>query len=255
MDIKIAVATHKKYWMPSDNIYLPVTAGADIHALTDYAPDNTGDNISAKNPHYCELTVLYWMWRNLNAEYMGLVHYRRHFSWKGARGSKSQRVITRQNMERILRNSDVVLPMPRNYFIETNYSQYIHAHHVADLDITREILCERYVEYIPAFDRSMARTKGHRFNMFVMRRDLLNAYCQWLFTVLFELEHRLDISDYSSYDARVFGFVGERLLDVWIEANRVAYRELPYVLLERQNWLLKGGAFLVRKFTFGGQGI
>ena len=247
MDIKIAVAAHKPYWMPDDDMYLPVAAGANVNACAGYAPDNAGDNISDKNPHYCELTVLYWAWRNLQAEYLGLVHYRRHFSWKGAGGSKFQRVITREKLEGVLRKTDIVLPAPRNYFIETNYGQYVHAHHAADLDLTREILSERFPDCLSAFDKSMARAGGHRFNMFVMRRDLLNLYCQWLFDVLFELERRLDISAYSPYDARVFGFVGERLLDVWLETNRMAYAELPYVFLEKQNWLRKGGAFVLRK--------
>ena len=86
--------------------------------------------------------------------------------------------------------------------------------------------------------------------MFIMRRDLLDRYCAWLFDILFELERRLDISGYSTNDQRVFGFVGERLLDVWIEAEGIPYRDVPYMFLERQNWLVKGGRFLLRKFRY-----
>ena len=92
----------------------------------------------------------------------------------------------------------------------------------------------------------MKRTYGHRFNMFIMRRDHLDAWCTWLFDVLFELERRLDISSYSANDARVFGFVSERLLDVWIETERLPYRDIPFVFMEDQNWLTKGGNFLRR---------
>ena len=94
----------------------------------------------------------------------------------------------------------------------------------------------------------MRSTKGHRFNMFLMRSDLLDAYCNWLFPVLFDLEDRLDITDYSEYDERVFGFVAERLLDVWVETNHVAYQECPVIHIESQHWLKKGTAFLMRKF-------
>jgi len=93
----------------------------------------------------------------------------------------------------------------------------------------------------------MKRRGGHRFNMLVMRRDLLDAYCTWLFDILFALEERLDISDYDAYNARVFGFIAERLLDVWIETNRVLYTEMPVKNTESQHWLRKGSAFILRK--------
>ena len=60
MDTKILVAAHKKYWMPDDSVFLPIQVGAALHPALGYIPDNTGENISAKNPNYCELTALYW---------------------------------------------------------------------------------------------------------------------------------------------------------------------------------------------------
>lgn len=248
MDIKIIVATHKKYWMPTDKMYLPLQVGAEGKESLGYTTDNTGDNISSRNANYCELTGIYWAWKNLDAEYIGVTHYRRHFTIKGMKGSKQERVITSAQLENMLRNTDVVLPKPRNYYIETNYSQYAHAHHAQDLDITRTILEEMYSDYLEAYDICMKKSVGHRFNMFIMKKDKFDAYCEWLFGVLFELEKRLDISQYSQNDARVFGFVSERLLDVWIETNRIVYRELPYVFMEKQNWMNKGMNFLKRKF-------
>ena len=247
MDIKIIVAAHKPYWTPSDPVYLPVQVGAAGRDPIGFQPDNTGINISEKNPHYCELTGLYWAWKNLDAEYMGLVHYRRHFSSGAVCGDKKKQVIDRKTLEQKLKKQPVLLPKPRHYWIETTYSQYAHAHHAADLDTTRMILEEKFPGYVSAFDTVMKRTKGHRFNMFVMRRDLLDEYCEWLFAVLSELENRLDISDYSTNDARVYGFVGERLMDVWIEANHIPYTDVSYVFLEKQNWLVKGSNFLKRK--------
>ena len=146
-------------------------------------------------------------------------------------------------------NYDVILPRKRYYYIETTYNQYIHAHHKEDLDITEAILKERYPEYLESYKEVMGKTNGHRFNMFIMKKEVLDKYCEWLFDVLFELEKRLDFSQYSANDARVFGFVGERLLDVWILKNGIAYKEIPYVFMEKQNWFKKGGAFLKRKFS------
>lgn len=247
MDVKIIVCTHKAYKMPDDPMYLPLQVGRAIHGDLGYAGDHTGDNISAKNPNYCELTGLYWAWKNLDADYIGLCHYRRYFGARRA-GDKWQRLLTAQQAHTLLEKTPVVLPRQRNYYIETNYTQYIHAHHAQDLDTTRAILEERHPGYLAAYDKVMASTKGHRFNMLLMGREVLEGYCQWLFDVLFELEKRLDISGYSDYDKRVFGFVSERLLDVWLEANHISYTELPVVNMEGQNWLKKGFGFLKRKF-------
>ena len=247
MNTKIIVATHKKYWIPDDPIYLPVHVGAEGKESLGYQPDNNGENISWKNANYCELTGLYWAWKNMQADYLGLAHYRRHFSNGKIFINKKAQVINQASLEHKLGKASVLLPKPRHYWIETNYSQYVHAHHAADLDTTRDIISEQCPEYLPAFDAVMKRTTGHRFNMFVMKRELLDRYCEWLFRILFELEGRLDISNYSKNDARVFGFVGERLLDVWLETNKQPYIELPYVFMEKQNWFVKGTRFIERK--------
>lgn len=247
--IRIVVATHKEYPMPEDSIYLPVQVGRAASPKLPYTGDDTGPNISEKNPNFCELTGLYWAWKNLEGEYIGLCHYRRYF---GERNSPfipaRQRILRAEKAAACLESVPILLPRKRDYFIETNYSQYVHAHHAEDLEETKRILKEKHAEYLPAYDVCMKKTSGHRFNMFVMRRDLLDEYCAWLFDVLFELERRLDIRDYSPYDQRIFGFVAERLLDVWIEKNRHPYTELPVVNTESQHWLKKGTRFLLRKF-------
>ena len=251
MDIRIIVATHKKYWMPEDVMYLPVHVGAEGKETIGYTTDNTGDNISSKNANYCELTGLYWAWKNLSADYVGLAHYRRHFSNGRLFGDKKEKVITKAELEKVISKNagtDIFLPQPRNYWIETNYSQYAHAHHAIDLDTTRDIIQEKYPEYIAAYDASMKRTIGHRFNMFIMKKEKVNEYCEWLFDILFELEKRLDISTYNKNDSRVFGFVSERLLDIWLETKGYQHKVMPYVFLESQHWVVKGLNFLKRKF-------
>ena len=255
MDIKIIVATHKKYRMPQDKMYMPVQAGRAIsrEVLADYTGDDTGDSISEKNKNYCELTCLYWAWKNLQADCIGLCHYRRHFAMNG-RKDKWKRIADRECIEKLLGSNDAVLPKKRDYFIETTYQQYIHAHNRQDLDKTEEILKEFYPDYLPAYKNVMESTKGHRFNMMIMKRDVFDSYCQWLFDVLFRLEERLDISEYSDYDKRVFGFVSERLLDVWVETqqkkNNFRYAEMPVVNMEKQNWIKKGANFLKRKVMY-----
>ena len=80
-DIKVIVAAHKKYQMPKDTMYIPVQVGAEgKNIIEEYKQDSEGENISNKNQYYCELKGLYWAWKNLEADYIGLVHYRRYFS-------------------------------------------------------------------------------------------------------------------------------------------------------------------------------
>lgn len=249
MDIKLLVATHKTYWMPDDEIYYPIQVGRALNKNDlGYFRDDSGDNISVKNKNYCELTGLYWAWKNLDADYIGLAHYRRHFTLKKST-DKHSLPITKAELEPVLSKFDVILPRKRYYYIETTYNQYIHAHHRVDLDTTEAILKERYSDYLDAYKNVMEKSSGHRFNMFIMKKEVFDSYCEWLFSILFELENRLDISQYSTNDARVFGFVGERLLDVWIQTNHIQYKEIPYVFMEKQNWIKKGGAFLKRKIS------
>ena len=250
MEIKIVVAVHKPYWVPDEPLYLPVQVGAFGKQSIGFRRDDEGQNISGKNANYCELTGLYWAWKNLDANYLGLVHYRRYFG-KGWIGDKKRRILHMTDIKDILTKTEVILPKQRHYWIETNYSQYIHAHHSEDLAFTRDIIHERCPDYLAAFDYVMSKRRGHRFNMFVMKKEIMEEYCNWLFDILFELEKRLDISTYNRNDQRVFGFVGERLLDVWIKTNHVSYKDQNYIFLERQDWIAKSIEFLRRKLRSG----
>lgn len=249
MNIKILVAVHKQYWMPDDPVYLPLHVGAEGKPDLGYTKDNTGDNISVKNANYCELTGLYWAWKNLDADYIGLVHYRRYFTRKEVHNvkTKKKQILRTEEWEKLLSEHNVVVSDKRKYYIETNRSHYNHAHPPIGLDETERIILEQFPEYGAAFTTVMNRTWAHMFNVFVMRRDLYDAYCQWMFSVLFELEKRLDISTYDVFQARVFGFVSELLLDVWLEKNKISYKEQNVSFMEPQNWFKKGGLFLKRK--------
>ena len=250
--IKVIVATHKKYQMPTDEMYLPVHVGAEGKDSIGYVPDNTGDNISNKNPYFCELTGLYWAWKNLRADYIGLVHYRRHFTIsKSVPKEEKQKfdiLLTKEQTESILDNTDVVLPVKRNYYIENLYSHYEHTMYVEPLDITGEIIKEKYPHYSAEFDKLHHRTSAHMFNMMIMKKEVLDKYCEWLFDILFELEKRTDITKYDAFHARFFGRVSELLLDVWINTNKIQFAEVKVVDMQNVNWIKKGMSFLSAKF-------
>lgn len=251
MNIKILVATHKAYTMPEDSMYLPIHVGKAVSSLTlPYIGDNTGTHISAKNPNYCELTGIYWAWKNVSADYIGLAHYRRHFILKRFCRKKLKDILSFAEAEQLLQNTSVILPKPRNYIIETNYSQFIHAHPAESIKATKQILTEIHPTYVAAYEHVMKQTKAHRFNMFIMKKDVFDNYCEWLFSILFTLEDRLDISAYNTYNQRIFGFISERLLDVYLTANNISYQELPVLFMEKEHWIKKGFSFLKRKFMY-----
>ena len=256
MDIKIIVATHKKYWMPEDDVYLPLHVGRSGKPDLGYVGDDTGDNISDKNSSFCELTGLYWAWKNLSADYLGLCHYRRYFGSKnffdGVEIVK-QKIFRRADYERLLDGVDVLLPTRRNYYVETVRSQYEHAHSPRDLDRIEHIISSLYPDYLRSFRAVMNRRRLHLWNMFVMKRQLVEEYCRWLFDILFEFERWMDQNAQPGEKLRLFGFVSERLLDVWLFDKNLKTVETDVVMLENVNWLKKGSDFIKRKL-FGGRG-
>lgn len=135
-DIKIVIAAHKPYRMPEDTMYVPLHVGAEGKKNPDgtpldlgYQKDNEGDNISAKNPYYCELTGIYYAWKNIPAEYLGLVHYRRYFKGKNKSKDPFACIVTEPEMEKIFETHRIVVPKKRKYYIETLYSHYAHTHY------------------------------------------------------------------------------------------------------------------------------
>lgn len=249
-NIKIVVATHKPYWMPRDDTYIPLEVGASMRRdHTGYLRDNIGANISCKNDTYCELTGLYWAWKNLHADYKGIVHYRRHFVSGFPRriASKRSAILRQEDYEKIFARSDILLPRKRHYYIETNASHYIHAHHKKDLATLENVIREHAPDYLPCFQAQMHRTSAHMFNMMVMRADLFDQYAEWLFAILGEVERCTDLTGYTTYERRVYGFLSELLPDVWIERHGYPYQEAEVAFMEHQNWLKKGTKFLMRK--------
>lgn len=247
-DVKIIIATHKKYKMPTDEMYLPLHVGKQNKESIGYIGDDTGDNISYKNLYYCELTGLYWAWKNLKNDYIGLVHYRRFFSYRKKSKDNFSNVLKIEEVSHLLEQTDVILPRKRRYFVETLYNHYKHTLYVEPLEETRKIIKECYSDYLPYFDKIKKRTSAHMFNMLIMKREVLDGYCEWLFSILEQLEDRVDISKYDTFHARFFGRISELLLDVYIEKNNISFKEVKVISIEKVNWLKKGFSFLRAKF-------
>ncbi|MBQ1545853.1 MAG: DUF4422 domain-containing protein [Clostridia bacterium] len=207
--------THKEFDAPQEPGYRTLLVGAFRGHTAGDCFDDTGDNISEKNPNYCELTGLYWLWKNSTDDYIGINHYRRYFS----RSFSGAQPLPEKEVRRLLDQYDAVLPFPGNT-IPKGVS--VRQHYCAesgtgrDLDRVRAILKDRCPEYVWAFDVVMASHKMYFFNMLIMKKPLFDEYCAWLFDILFTLEPKLDLTEYNDYQKRVFGFLAERLLNVWV---------------------------------------
>lgn len=244
-NIKIVVAAHKSYWMPNDPMYVPVQVGAaGKEAIPGFQRDDEGDNISEKNSRYCELTALYWAWKNLDADYIGLAHYRRYFAGSGERG-----VLTSEEAAQLVSKAPVVLPKKRHYVIETVGNHYAHTFDDAHLDTTRDSLRRLSPDVLPAFENHLSKRSAHIWNMAIMRRDILDDWCSWLFPVLGNAEVGIDFSDMSSFEERVVGRIAERLLDPWMKRSLTPYIECDVTSLEKIDWVKKGTSFLRAKFA------
>ena len=255
-NIKIIIAAHKECTLPANEMYLPVHVGAACsNQDLAYTRDDTGDNISSRNPTFCELTGLYWAWKNLDYDWLGLVHYRRLFSSRRKKKTASESILSEEELLPLLEQYKVFVPRKRHYFIESVYSHYDHTFDGSQFDLTREILLEKYPDFVADFDSFMLQRSAWLFNMMIMQRTFVDQYCTWLFDILFELEKRIDTSRMTDFEKRYAGRVGERLFNVWLNhelrtgsLRKGDIKELPYIYLGKVNWWKKCTGFLKAKF-------
>ena len=238
MNLNVYIMMHKLCEIiPYDNkVYKRMLLGGnnvDINNL-DLSYDSTGDNISFKNPFYCELTGLYWIWKNDESDIVGLVHYRRFFSefpWISNKCLLKEKKI----LKIFSKDIDIILPFKyygRNNIYKTNYDRYKAQHIISDLDCVKDIIKEMYPDYVTSFENLMSENCMYLFNMFIAKKEIVNNYCDWLFSILFELEKRIDYLSRDTYQRRVFGFISERLFNVWILKNKdkLKIKELNYFM-------------------------
>lgn len=236
MNVAIYVVTHKKRVNISSKLYVPIQVGK-VHSNINlgYLRDDLGDeNISSKNKTFCELTALYWIWKyDKKNNYIGFCHYRRFFS--NFRGISHKKCLLKETkLLKILENYDIILPKKYVWKDRTVAEKYYIGGKglKKDLDIVRDVISDYYPNYAVSFDAVLNNKSASYCNMFIMNRKLLNEYCNWLFTILFEVEERIDISQYSPEEARVFGYLGEILLNVWAEGKSLRIFECTMINTE-----------------------
>lgn len=235
MDTRIYMMTHKAFEVPKMEGYIPLQVGSALGNDLGYLKDNTGDHISEKNPSYCELTGLYWFWKNVKCDVVGLCHYRRCFTCI-ERAENAQWVeevlLPVSYIEECMQKYDLIIPNS-GMTLEGSVLKHYQEHHcISDWEECGRVIQEKYPQYYPAFLWNQDINLISLGNMVIGKKSLIDEYCEWLFDILFELETRISIEGRDTYQKRVFGFLSERLFRVWIFGKRLKIKEELVVMLE-----------------------
>ncbi|ADQ14087.1 DUF4422 domain-containing protein [Halanaerobium hydrogeniformans] len=253
--VKIINVFHKKYYQFDNDLYFKIQAGSALSKenLAMYK-DNSGDNISNKNPYYSELTAQYWFWKNYNysnLDYIGLCHYRRYFAFLNAKNKIKKNIkylkfivkkyflknnltfsyfptlyLNYDEADKELENFndqiidqlptfDIFLPYKVIFSNFNIEEQYIYSHIYQDFEIIKEVLLRKNKNYQESMETVLNQNKFLAYNMFIMRKDIFVEYNKWLFNILFEIEKKAKISKYN-YQARLLAFAAERLFNIYI---------------------------------------
>lgn len=243
-DIRLFVCCHRPEYVPEHPLLYPVQVGA---ALSDcrfdgFLQDDVGKHISQKNRSYCELTAQYWVWKNVNADYCGFFHYRRYLYPDTAsqrpyiiRTKPTKALLNKlgfDEMAGLIRQYDMIVPTGEDMRISVR-EHYASApyHRAKDLALIEEIVANRSPEMGAAMEDYLSGTVHYFGNMYIMRREVFEDYCAWLFPILEEFDERADLAGYSPQELRVDGYLAERLFGVYYTHKKKAFAtlELPRV--------------------------
>ena len=211
------IITHKPVTAPREKGYRLIQAGSFKGRIPGMIHDDIGENISDKNEYYCELTALYWIWKNAPDKYIGINHYRRLFSNKWSR----EKILSKKAALRLLKRYVIILPQIA-FLKQSVRDEYCeHDGFAEDLEKLRKVIEKRTPEYLADFDRYFRGKRTCYLNMMICRRAVFDAYCSWVFPILEELENDIDMSLRTGNQRRIYGYLSERLLNVWVLHNRL----------------------------------
>ena len=212
---------------------------AESYQLKTHLSLLTHKEISALNPYFCELTAMYWAWKNLDVDYYGLFHYRRVFDFTPHSFferlkqffTPQSHIIAKYRLESTFITSylennhiDILIPKPLSLRQDINaYENFARGgHNIADLDKAIAYIQETY-PFMSDSINQMLFTKGAKmcyWNIGIWRKEVFFAYCEWIFDVLFGIQDKIAYKSYDSHQARVFGFLAEWLFNVWLHYYR-----------------------------------
>lgn len=247
--IYIYVAAHKEVRnYANDSCYKLLHVGAANHKKDfGYICDNTGDNISSKNPMYCELTGVYWLWKNApHSAFIGVCHYRRFLSKHAYSLNPKSEILTSKEVLSLLQKYDIILPKKLRKTKKNSY-----CHNEMELNSCREY---RYIhksiqkkcpEYIAELKKVFMDEEMCFGNIFVLSQELFNQYCEWLFGLLFDIEK--NIREAGDEVPREYGYLSEWMLNVWVEHNKLKVKYMPIIYTEEKHNIKFFGKLLREK--------
>ena len=217
------VITHKPYHVDQSDMYRKLCVG-DYYELLCLS-EKSGSNISEYNDRLNELTGLYWIWKNMDDEYVGLSHYRRFFVKDGKR-------LDRKTVENILNHDgyDLIIHplLELRWRVVHNISLIVGDElTIRTYDLIEHALKEKHPEYMDAFEDVMRSSKFYPKNMFVCRREIMDLFCEWLFSFIIDVTDKVDVTGRSEYEKRVCGYFGETMWTVWLRKQNLKIYEMP----------------------------
>lgn len=215
--VKIYVLTHKDFTPPPLSEYIPLS----VH-------EETGENIAKKNDTFSELTGLYWIWKNDTAsDIVGTAHYRRYLlNADGGLLSASQITDILQSCDCIT-TKELQLNFPYYDGFGENHKPYY-------LDELRKVLADKCPSDIPLYDRLVHDAHTYFGNMMIAKKGLYDAYCKWLFDLLFTLDERIVIDEPDAYHRRIYGFISEFLWYFYVRKEGLhAYETMVGITTEK----------------------
>ena len=237
--VTIFVSCHKPSEVRTDDVYTPIHVGRAISKYKDEMAnmigDDTGDNISEKNPYYSEMTAQYWAWKNYHdSEYLGFCHYRRYFNEQ----------ITNGNIDDFFADgTDVIVvgPCLRRYSRWEFFKTFVCSE---DIAIMQKVILNLYPEYYKTMSQYGFDFIDYPLNMFICRREVFEKYAEWIFSILFECEKYVKLSPYSRAQ-RLYGYLSEFLMPVFFMHN--GYRLKPVKYYKTDGNSIEGGLSLHHK--------
>ena len=267
--LKILVAYHKKTTLFKNDIFIPIHLGRTLKEketkdgkvlkedynwlIENMIGDDTLDNISDKNREYCELTGIYWAWKNYdklgNPDYIGFMHYRRIFDFL----DKSKPLPINKDLglpeleyldDEIFKeyyDKDKILDIVKEnkYIISEHHKSNPYNHyktaskylHIEDYDKCLQLIEKYFPEYKEASDIYNKGNKSYFCNMFIMPKNEFFSLCDFLFKIIFKLQKEIDFSNYNIQSSRVLAYISEWLVAIFFTnlkiKNNIEIKEIP----------------------------
>ena len=229
--VKIFVVAHKPFEMLEGEALVPIHVGRVASRLKDEMAgmigDDTGVNISEKNPSYCEMTAHYWIWKNVHdTKYVGVCHYRRYFGID----------ISEESIGQLMADTDVIMVEP-SWYTDSVYAYFAKFMGAENMTILWLVMKKLYLECVETLEEVCDGGTFYPFNMLVCRKSLFDEYCEWIFSVLGECERYVKPSPYTN-GRRALAYMAELLTGVYFIHRGLRIKSVPYYKIENEERVL-----------------